>query len=67
MDHSRYSKFKSGALLLAIMTLSACSSSQVDDPDAPPPETAGDAATAGLDANTDAVQQLILAQRLTQV
>lgn len=54
MDYSRNSKFKAGLFLLALMTMTACSSSQVDDGSAPPPETAGDA-QAPLDASTDAV------------
>jgi nucleoid-associated protein YgaU len=55
MDHSRLLKFQTGALLIAILSLTACSSSQVDDPNAPPPETAGDVAAAAPDAKTDAV------------
>ena len=54
MDYSRNSKFKAGLFLIALMTMTACSSSQVDDGSAPPPETAGDA-QAPLDASTDAV------------
>ncbi|MBC7396974.1 MAG: LysM peptidoglycan-binding domain-containing protein, partial [Bdellovibrionales bacterium] len=53
MDYSRNSKFKSGLFILALMTMTACSSSQVDDGSAPPPETAGDAQP--LEASTDAV------------
>lgn len=53
MDQSRLLKFRAGALFIAMVSLTACSSSQVDDADAPPPETAGD--PAALDASTDAV------------
>jgi nucleoid-associated protein YgaU len=53
MDHSRFLKLKTGAFLLALIMMSACSSSQVDDP-AAPPETAGDVAAAP-DAKTDSV------------
>jgi nucleoid-associated protein YgaU len=55
MDQSRLLKFKLGAFLIALISLSACSSSQVDDA-APSttPETVGDVANAP-DAKTDAV------------
>ena len=54
MDHSCYSKFKTAVLVLALITVSACSSSQVDDAAIAPPETAGDN-TAIPDAKTDVV------------
>jgi nucleoid-associated protein YgaU len=52
MDH--FAKFKTGVLFLAVLTLSACSSSKVDDAATNPPQTVGDVAQA-QDANTDAV------------
>jgi nucleoid-associated protein YgaU len=54
MDHSRLAKLKTGAFLLALMTMSACSSSKVDDSATAPPETVGDVAAAP-DAKTDSV------------
>ena len=59
MDYSRYSKMKLGALSVALLVMSACSSSKVEDgSSAAPPETAADAsldAVPQVEASTDAV------------
>jgi nucleoid-associated protein YgaU len=50
----QFSKLRAGVFLIALVSLTACSSSKVDDAATNPPETAGAAANAP-DAKTDAV------------